>query len=448
MMSGPGAETREQEPRKNAGELAAPVSTSSAPHPGSAALAHLHPYESALQHRAIFPQPVSTPDGAVSSDTLKRQDDSYVSDGRLTSPMPTPETNPRILLSSAPSAQKFFRCSPPLRQGVITDLHCHRYKPCLVPFVLHAPPDACPSCQDSCNCDNSTPTPAPHAACPATVPATVSQIAPTAVLTPGASPVPARDLGNVDDAGNFNAGLKLADPKEVSDGGGIRVALTDFEVAKAIYSAFGALGIPTVIPMPLQPHPASYAAGHASHALPRGASPPQNPSNRHHFPPSTPSAIPLQPPFSHPTSSAAGRVSHALHRGASPRHTPSNRHNFPQSPLQSLFSRPASSAAGRVSHALPRGVSPRRNPSNHSNFHPLQPLLSHPTSSAAGLVSNALSRGASIRQNASNHYTSPSASLDSSSMPHPANTPSYDDFFASIRKPVFSYPGAGTARST
>ncbi|KAJ7502161.1 hypothetical protein B0H11DRAFT_2274819 [Mycena galericulata] len=404
---------REQKLREKAGELAAPTSSASSAHLVSAASADFLPLASAPQHRAILSQPTATPAGVLSA--LEYHDDgggssansnvleSYVSGVKPTSPMPTPQTKPHIPLSAASSQWS---------QGAAVDLHGHRR------YELHASPAKGPKSQDNCNCENSARTPAPNALCSIHPPATISEVA----ATPGVAPVPALDLGNAHGAKTLNADLNLTGLREDSETGAVRIALTELEIAKAISYAFGALGMSTVmaIPSPLLSHPAS---GHVSHTLPRGTSPRENPSDRRSSPPS---AIPLQPLLSHPASSTTtGRVSHAV-PGTSPRQNPSGCHTPSAMPLQTVFLHPASSTAGCVAMSS-------------------QPLFSHPASSPA------LPLGAPPWQNPFNRYnvppSPPSTSLDSPSMPH-AHTPSYDDFFASIRKPVYNYWGAGPARST
>ncbi|KAJ7430476.1 hypothetical protein B0H11DRAFT_2135729 [Mycena galericulata] len=296
-----------QEPRKIAGELVAPASTSSA-HPVSAASAH-------------FLSPV------FSSNSLEP----YVSDFRPRSPTLTRKGRPQALLSTAPRAH----C-------IVSDLHCPHHESGAAVSVPHTSPVA----------------PAP---------ATVSEVAPTLRV----APIPPLDLGNGHGAATLNSGLNSADLRDDSGSGGIHIALSQLEVANAIFDAFGALGLSTVMaippppPLPLPasshgplPRPSHHTpsadqppSGHVGHAL-SGASPRQTPSNRHNFPPSPLSALPLQPLLSHPASLAAPSttVRHALPREAFPCQNPSNLQVFSASPPL---------GAGRVRHDLPRGASLR-----------------------------------------------------------------------------------------
>ncbi|KAJ7483111.1 hypothetical protein B0H11DRAFT_2417353 [Mycena galericulata] len=213
-----------------------------------------------------------------------------------------PPTNlPIPALSTAPGGQNTF---PPCPQDAVAHFHPHLYVSLLrvglsdahpftllisnpsrdglgtAPIVLRAD---YPKCQDGC-CGSSTITRGPTAVRPTPTPTAVLEEASTAVLTP----VSVVELGNTDGTGNLNAGFDLGDLRGKSDDGE-RIRLTDFAIAKAISEALGALGISTVMAIPLQPvsHPVSFPAVHVIHPSSGGASAPRTSANRRKFPPSS-----------------------------------------------------------------------------------------------------------------------------------------------------------------
>ncbi|KAJ7483134.1 hypothetical protein B0H11DRAFT_2193169, partial [Mycena galericulata] len=182
-------------------------------------------------------------------------------------PVPTSQTFvppinlPIPALSTAPGGQNTF---PPCPQDAVAHFHPHLDGLGTAPIVLRAD---YPKCQDGC-CGSSTITRGPTAVRPTPTPAVVLEEASTAVLTP----VPVVELGNTDGTGNLNAGFDLGDLRGKSDDGE-RIRLTDFAIAKAISEALGALGISTVMAIPLQPvsHPVSFPAVHVIHPSSGGA---------------------------------------------------------------------------------------------------------------------------------------------------------------------------------